>query len=75
MTLSALQIMVVEDHGFQLLADEILATGLAPTQSAESAMLFVQVAGTYTVVVRGVDNSSGIGLVEAYHLADTQNAK
>lgn len=55
--------------------DEILATGLAPTQSAESAMLFVQVAGTYTVVVRGVDNSSGIGLVEAYHLADTQNAK
>ena len=51
--------------------DEILATGLAPSQSAESAMLFVQVAGSYTVVVRGVDNTSGIGLVEAYHLSST----
>ncbi len=51
--------------------DEILATGLAPSQSAESAMLFVQVAGSYTVVVRGVDNTTGIGLVEAYHIAST----
>lgn len=50
--------------------DEILATGLAPTDSAESALLFVQVAGSYTVVVRGVDNSTGIGLVEAYHMPD-----
>ena len=52
-------------------SDEIVATGLAPTETAESAMLFAQVAGSYTVVVRGVNNSSGIGLVEAYHLAST----
>lgn len=55
--------------------DEILATGLAPSQSAESAMLFVQVAGSYTVVVRGVDNTSGIALVEAYHLPNPTDAK
>ncbi len=34
-------------------------------------MLFVQVAGSYTVVVRGVNNTSGIGLVEVYHLPRT----
>ncbi len=51
--------------------DEILAAGLAPSESAESAMLFVQVAGSYTVVVRGVNNTSGIGLVEVYHLPRT----
>lgn len=55
--------------------DEILATGLAPSNSAESAMLFVQVAGNYTVVVRGVNNTAGIGLVEAYHLSDTPSGK
>ncbi|HEY3663744.1 MAG TPA: hypothetical protein VGL24_11370 [Chthoniobacterales bacterium] len=51
--------------------DEIIATGLAPTDTAESAMLFVQVAGSYTVIVRGVDDSMGIALVEAYHLPAT----
>ncbi len=51
--------------------DEIIATGLAPGESAESAMLFVQVAGSYTVVVRGVNNTFGIALVEAYHLPNT----
>ncbi len=64
-----------DDNWQDSAGDEILATGLAPSDSAESAMLFVQVAGSYTVVVRGVDNSSGIALVEAYHLSETPAAK
>ena len=51
--------------------DEILATGLAPTQDAESAILTSQVAGNYTFIVRGINNTTGIGLVEAYHLPNT----
>jgi hypothetical protein len=54
--------------------DEILATGLAPTREAESAILTTQVAGNYTFIVRGVDNTTGIGLVEAYHLPNTTSA-
>jgi hypothetical protein len=48
--------------------DEILATGLAPSKDAESAILITQVAGNYTFVVRGVNNTTGVALVEAYHL-------
>ena len=55
--------------------DEILATGLAPANTAESAILSSQVAGAYTVIVRGVNNSSGVALVEAYHLPNTTLAR
>ena len=60
-----------DDNWQDTAGDEILAAGLAPSESSESAMLFVQVAGSYTVVVRGVNNTSGIGLVEVYHLPST----
>jgi len=55
-------------------ADEILATGLAPSFDAESAILTSQVAGNYTFIVRGAANLTGIGLVEAYHLPATPAA-
>jgi hypothetical protein len=54
--------------------DEILATGLAPANDAESAILTTQVAGNYTFVVRGVNNTTGVGLVEAYHLPNQPTA-
>jgi len=54
--------------------DEILATGLAPTQDAESAILTTQVAGNYTFIMRGAGNTTGIGLVEAYHLPNAPAA-
>jgi hypothetical protein len=47
---------------------EIEATGLAPTNDLESALLQSLPAGNYTAIVRGVDNTTGIGLVEAYNL-------
>jgi hypothetical protein len=47
---------------------EIQATGLAPTNPQESALLVTLLPTNYTAIVRGVNNSSGVGLVEVYHL-------
>jgi phospholipase/lecithinase/hemolysin len=44
------------------------ATLLPPTEDAESAMVKSLPAGNYTAVVRGKNNSSGVGLVEIYNL-------
>ena len=48
--------------------DEIIATGLAPTDDAESAIRANLSPGTYTAVVRGVNDTTGVGLVEVYAL-------
>jgi hypothetical protein len=49
-------------------AAEIQATGLAPTNDKESAVLMPLSAGPYTCVVRGVNNTTGIAVSEAYKL-------
>ena len=46
----------------------IIATGLAPTNNNESAITGTLAPGNYTAVVRGANNSSGVGLVEVYQL-------
>jgi hypothetical protein len=48
---------------------EIEASGLAPNNEKESAILRTLAPGAYTGVLRGKDNSTGIALVEAYDLA------
>lgn len=47
---------------------ELINTGLAPTDDRESAMLLSLQPGAYTAIVRGKNNSTGIGLVEVYNL-------
>jgi hypothetical protein len=47
---------------------EILATGLAPSDNRESAIVGDLAPGNYTAVVRGFDNLTGVALVEAYNL-------
>jgi len=47
---------------------EIEATGLAPTDDREAAILQALPAGLYTAIVRGVDQTSGVALVEVYDL-------
>ena len=46
----------------------IVASGLAPSNSLESAILATLSPGNYTAIVRGVNNTTGIGLVEVYDL-------
>jgi hypothetical protein len=47
---------------------EIMATGLAPTNDLESAIIATLPPANYTAVVRGVNNTTGVGLVEVYAL-------
>jgi hypothetical protein len=47
---------------------EIEATTIPPTNDLESALVQTLPAGNYTAIVRGVNGTTGIGLVEAYHL-------
>ena len=47
---------------------EIRSTGLAPTNPAESAIIATLQPGSYTAIVRGVNNTTGIALVEVYEL-------
>jgi hypothetical protein len=45
---------------------EIQATGLAPSDDRESAILAILVQGNYTAILRGKNNTTGVGLVEVY---------
>jgi len=47
---------------------EISQSGLAPTRDAESAISLTISQGLYTVILRGKDNSTGVGVVEVYNL-------
>ncbi len=46
----------------------ITSTGLAPSDDRESAIFAHLSAGAYTAVVRGANNTTGIGLVEVYNI-------
>ena len=47
---------------------EIIASTLPPSHSLESAIVTTLAPGAYTAIVRGVNNGTGIGLVEAFDL-------
>jgi hypothetical protein len=49
---------------------EIQATGLAPSNNAESAILATLSPGAYTVIVKGKNETSGVALVETYQLGN-----
>jgi glucose/arabinose dehydrogenase len=46
----------------------INATGIPPTNDNESAIVRTLAPGKYTAIVRGVNNSTGVALVEVYQL-------
>lgn len=47
---------------------EIMDTGIAPTNDKESAILMTLNPGSYTAIEMGADGGTGIGLVEVYDL-------
>lgn len=55
-------------------AAEIMATGIAPTNDLESAVLQSLAPGHYTAVLSGKDNGTGNGLVEVYDLAASSSS-
>jgi hypothetical protein len=47
---------------------EIAATGLAPTDDREAVIIATLPAGSYTAIVRGLNGTTGVGLVEVFNL-------
>lgn len=52
-------------------AGTVSSKGLAPTDERESALMARLASGSYTVLVRGYNGATGIGLVELYDLQAT----
>ena len=46
----------------------IAATGIPPTNDKESAIVATLAPGNYTAIVRGLNDTTGVGLVEVYNL-------
>jgi hypothetical protein len=57
-----------DDWGSSPDALAIAATPYKPSNAKESAIISTLTPGSYTAIVRGVNNTTGIGLVEAYDL-------
>jgi WD40 repeat protein len=54
---------------------EIEATGLAPTNDLESAIVRTLDPGSYTAILRGKGDTTGIGVVQAYDLNQAADSK
>ena len=49
-------------------SEQIAATGIAPSDPAEAAIIATLEPGSYTAIVHGSEGSSGVALVEVYNL-------
>ena len=68
-------VTIINDNWGDSQRAEIQATGIPPTNELESAILVTLDPGTYTAIVSGKDNTSGVGLVEVYDLDQGVPAK
>jgi hypothetical protein len=55
-----------DDWGSAPNAAQIQASGMAPTDPRESAILVTLAPGAYTAIVTGAAGTTGIGIVEVY---------
>jgi hypothetical protein len=54
---------------------EIIATGRAPSNDLESAIVADLLPGSYTAVLKGNESNTGVGLVEIYDLSTNQESR
>jgi len=66
---------ITDDNWADTQQVEIQATGLAPHNNLESAIVATLPPGAYTAVVHGQNGGTGVGLVEAYDLEAGADAK
>jgi hypothetical protein len=66
---------ITNDNWMDTQGPAILATGLAPTNDLESAILVTLNPGQYTAILKGKNNGTGVGLVEVYDLAQAVASK
>jgi autotransporter-associated beta strand protein len=67
--------VITNDDWKETQQTEIQDTGLAPGNDLDSAILATLQPGTYTAILAGQNNSTGIALVEIYDLDPAANAK
>jgi autotransporter-associated beta strand protein len=56
-------------------AQQIMDSGIPPSNDLEAAIVATLAAGSYTAVMRGAGNTTGIGVVEVYDLAQEVSAR
>lgn len=61
-------LLAQDDDWRQYQEQALINSGLAPADDRESAMLLSLQPGAYTAIVRGKNDSTGVGLVEVYNL-------
>ena len=62
-------VLVAQDDNWRTTQEaEIAASSIAPTDDREPAIVWTLAPGSYTTIIRGVNNSTGIALVEMYDL-------
>ena len=62
------RLLLSNDNWRTTQSDAIGATGIAPTNDSEAAIVTSLAPGAYTAVVKGVNNASGVALIELYDL-------
>jgi hypothetical protein len=66
------KLIAINDNWKTSQQEQIAASGLAPTDSREAALITTLSPGSYTAVVRGAGSATGIGLVEIYDLDNSR---
>ncbi len=66
--------IVINDNWNQHRTD-VLASGLAPADEHEAAIVATLQPGVYTAIVRGSADTTGVALVEVYDLSPNSNSK
>jgi hypothetical protein len=67
--------LVAENDNWNAHRSDVLATGISPADEHEAEIAATLQPGSYTAVVSGVNNTTGIGLVEAYDLSPAPNSR
>jgi len=67
-------IIATNDNWRETQQSEIIATGLQPSDDHEAAVLRTLSPGAYTVIERGNNDATGIGVIEAYDLDAAANS-
>ena len=68
-------VTITNDNWRDTQETEIEATGIAPSNDLESAIVAMLPPGAYSAVVRGNNGGTGVGLVEAYDLEPVTDAQ
>ena len=68
-------LITMNDNWKDMQQSEIEATGFAPQDDLESAIIATLTPGAYTAIVSGKDATSGVGLVEGYDLDETADSQ